>query len=88
MSFGNPGLVVRLRSTRDSRTIHAYDRGLISGVDLFPTRSALLGAFAAFSSAALLREKRRNPRRVDEVTRAYERRSEKEVKEYTIALLA
>lgn len=88
MAGGNPGLVIRLCSARDGRTIRANDRDLVGRVNHFPTCSALLGPLAAFPTPALLREKRRYPCRVDKVTRAYERGGEEKVEENTMVLLA
>ena len=81
MVFGDPALVVDLCATGDGRAVAAHDADLVGRVDPFAAARRLFGALAALALAALLREQRGDPGRVDEVGGAGEACKEEEVEE-------
>lgn len=81
VSSRDPRLIIALCASRDSRSVSANHRRLISRVDRLGATGGLLRALATLASALLLREQRCDPGIVDEVAGASECGREENVQE-------
>lgn len=75
----DPALIIRLRTTRHSRSIGTQNPDLLTRIHLLGPMSRLPGPLATFALAALLGEEGRDPSVVDEVEGSHEGDCEEEV---------